>query len=71
MSRVADACPNAKRHTKHPEGYFAHAEWAEKKMRTHVQTRCPECGLWTIWTPKKKAAKATCEDPQPTSGKDS
>lgn len=53
----AELCPAAKRHTKHPEGYLAHAEWAERKARTHRQTKCPTCGLWAIWVPKKRAGE--------------
>ena len=55
-TRLADACPNVRRHTPRPEGYGDFMDWAEKKAKTHVQTRCPDCGLWTIWKPKKKAA---------------
>lgn len=42
-------CPNRKQHTPHPEGYLAHAAWAEKKLKTHKQIKCPGCGLWAIW----------------------
>ena len=34
-----------------PTGYLAWHEWAEKKARTHRQTRCPGCGLYKIWKP--------------------
>lgn len=23
------------------------------KTRTHAQSLCPDCGLWTVWTDKK------------------
>lgn len=46
------------RHTKHPQGYLAHAEWADRKMKTHRQERCPVCGLWAVWKPKKRAANS-------------
>lgn len=42
------------KHTPHPEGYLAFHEWVEKKAKTHTQHRCPVCGLWAIWKPKKK-----------------
>lgn len=51
----ASDCPDAKKHTSHPVGYVAHEEWADKKMKTHKQERCPTCGFWVIWKPKKKA----------------
>ena len=31
-------------------------------LRTHVQTRCPDCGRWAIWVPK---APSTTEEDQP------
>lgn len=37
-----------------PTGYTARAEWAAEKLKTHRQERCPVCGLWAIWVPKKK-----------------
>jgi hypothetical protein len=50
---AADACPDRKKHTRCPRGYVAWHEWAEKKMRTHRQVRCPTCNLLAIWKPKK------------------
>ena len=47
-------CPKSRLHTRCPSGYVAWHEWAEKKSRRHVQTRCPGCGRWVIW--KRKAA---------------
>lgn len=35
-----------------PEGYIAAQEWAEKKLETHNQFRCGECGIWKIWRKK-------------------
>lgn len=49
LLKSADDCPDIKRHTKHPEGYVAWHEWAEKKERTHTQERCPTCGFYSIW----------------------
>lgn len=49
-------CPEKKRHTPSPFGYIAKHEWAEKKMKTHVQERCPGCGLYKVW--RKKSEKA-------------
>jgi hypothetical protein len=39
-------------HTYGPNSYTAWHDWAEKMAETHVQTKCPECGLWMIWTPR-------------------
>lgn len=51
----ADACPNKAKHTESPDGYIAWHEWAERKAKTHVQERCPGCGLFMIWKPKVAA----------------
>lgn len=42
-------CPLNNSHTPTPRGYVAHGEWAEEKLKTHVQKRCPGCGLWKLW----------------------
>lgn len=47
---TTDAC---KLHAPAPPGYVAWHEWVERKARTHEQHRCPGCGLWKIWRPKK------------------
>lgn len=49
---MSDPCD---RHTPCPEGYLTWHEWAEKKSKTHEQERCPGCGLFAIWKPKRKA----------------
>ena len=51
---------NVKRcqHTPCPSGYIQWHNWAEKKMRTHKQERCPGCGRWSIWKPKKGESRA-------------
>ena len=46
---AAHDCPDIKKHTKAPSDYIAWHEWAEKKMRTHTQERCPTCGFYSIW----------------------
>ncbi len=48
---TTDACEP---HTPAPSGYLAWQVWAERKARTHVQERCPGCGLWKIWRPKNR-----------------
>jgi len=47
-------CPNRAKHTKCPEGYLQWHAWAEEKGKTHRVKRCPGCGLYAIWVPKKK-----------------
>jgi hypothetical protein len=44
------------RHTPAPDDYLAWHAWAEKKNKTHTQERCPICGLWAIWKPRKSHA---------------
>lgn len=38
-------------HTPEPTGYLQWHAWAEEKAKTHIQERCPVCGLWAIWVP--------------------
>lgn len=49
-----DECTNAAKHTDGPDGYAAWHEWAERMGKSHVQSRCPGCGYWKIWTPKRR-----------------
>lgn len=41
-------------HTVCPPGYVEWHEWAAKKHRTHVSTKCPGCGLYKLWVPRAK-----------------
>jgi hypothetical protein len=52
MTSLANQQACAPQHTPAPAGYLAWHEWAEKKTETHEPQRCPNCGLWAIWTPK-------------------
>jgi len=48
-------CDRAYLHTSPgPDGYVARSEWAESRLRTHTQRRCPRCGLYVIWVPKRE-----------------
>lgn len=49
IARLSAGCDD---HTDGPAHYNAWHEWAERRAKTHVQTECPGCGLWMIWTPK-------------------
>lgn len=53
--RVAAACPKASdpKHRTGPSSYNARADWSEQMTKTHVQSQCPVCGLWVVWTPKR------------------
>ena len=46
------------RHTPCPKGYVDWHEWAEKKSKTHYCKRCPDCGLWAVWVPKRETPPA-------------
>lgn len=53
MRRMAErACPNAANHEPGPDGYGEWHQWAEEKVKTHVNEACPQCGLFMIWKPK-------------------
>jgi hypothetical protein len=55
-------CPNEAAHTDSPYGSYASTyDWAQMMLKTHVQKRCPGCGLWAIWEPKKTAGIAPLE----------
>ena len=52
-------CPNVGNHEPHPLGYTDFHEWARVKNRTHKNSACPGCGLYTIWTERiKKPVRA-------------
>jgi hypothetical protein len=53
-----DECPRAELHTKCPEGYLEWHAWAERKSKTHTPKRCPGCGLYAIWVPRKNPVGA-------------
>lgn len=46
-------CPNGTEHTPQPRGYLEWHEWAEEKSKTHLQEKCPGCGLYEIWVPRE------------------
>lgn len=48
-----------------PEGYLAWHEWAEKKAKTHKSTRCPGCGLYKVWVPKRARGAGTTQRSTP------
>jgi hypothetical protein len=50
-------CANAANHTPMPDGYLERHEWARQMLRTHKQTRCPQCSLWVVWVPQCAGAK--------------
>jgi predicted RNA-binding Zn-ribbon protein involved in translation (DUF1610 family) len=50
-------CPDRAKHTVCPVEYLSYSEWAVAMGKTHDQFQCPTCGYWSIWKPKKKAAK--------------
>lgn len=51
-------CPHFEDHTPCPEGYTQWHAWAETMSTTHKQRKCPGCGLYVVWTPKKPTRRA-------------
>jgi hypothetical protein len=50
-----DDCERKDLHTSPgPDGYVERSEWAERRLKTHKQRKCPGCGLYRIWVPKKE-----------------
>ncbi len=41
-------------HTPMPRGFLEQTTWAERMLQTHVQQRCPGCGLWKVWVPREE-----------------
>ncbi|MCP4990493.1 MAG: hypothetical protein GY928_31970 [Colwellia sp.] len=33
-------------------GYNEWSGWQAEKKKTHNQTQCPNCGLWSVWVKK-------------------
>jgi hypothetical protein len=33
-----------------PDRYRQWHAWAEQMSKTHIQSRCPSCGLFKVWT---------------------
>ncbi len=52
VTQIGRSCANDASHTECPNEYLAWHDWAEKKMKTHKQVKCPKCGLYAIWVPK-------------------
>lgn len=48
------SCPNAAEHTPRPVLTLHWYEWVEQMFRTHDQRRCEGCGLYVIWTRRRK-----------------
>lgn len=53
ITPTADQCI----HTPTPEGYASWFEWCEIASKKHRQVRCPRCGKFEIWLPKKMATE--------------
>ncbi len=51
-----DTCPDRHLHTPAPRGYLEWHDWAHRMSRKHKVGRCPTCGLWAIWVPKRPQA---------------
>lgn len=48
-------CPTEELHTDVEEEkltYVGWHEWAVAKAKTHIQQKCPGCGLYKIWVPR-------------------
>lgn len=55
-------CPHFEDHTPCPEGYIQWHAWAGRMSKTHKARKCPGCGLYKIWEPKRpRGSKPTDE----------
>lgn len=57
MVKTNPECPNAAAHDLHPRGYVAHHMWMRERIKTHRVSRCPDCGLFVIYTPRVAPAQ--------------
>jgi hypothetical protein len=55
---IATATATCRRQDLHtpgqPGGYLQWHRWATEMSATHFQRRCPGCGLFEIWEPKRR-----------------
>lgn len=49
---IGAACPEHARHTTVLSAGEPWEAWAARMERTHVQERCPGCGVDTVWVPR-------------------
>lgn len=49
-------------HTPRPTLYLEWQAWAHEMSKTHRQVKCPHCGLWAIWRPKRLFARSKRND---------
>lgn len=49
-------------HTPAPSGYIQWHAWAHGMGKTHRQVKCPNCGKWAIWLPKRPGVVAIPPD---------
>lgn len=46
-------CPKGGTHHPLPSGYIQRYEWTMRMKKTHVQKKCPACGLGFVWELKE------------------
>jgi hypothetical protein len=52
-----EACPNLSNHAREPAGYCTWFDWAASlHYRGYVQSKCPGCGFYAIWTSTSRSA---------------
>ena len=51
--QLSGPCPRRDLHyPDQPKGYAAWLRWQKVMSQTHVQGRCPVCGVFDVWTPR-------------------
>ena len=53
MGVICPTCAALCAHTPSPNGYTEKAAWFKRMGNTHKVERCPNCGLFAMWVPKK------------------
>jgi len=62
---VTGPCPNAAAHQWHPSSYVAHSWWADCALLIATQEKCPGCGGWEIWVPRRADLRIAVNWPPP------
>lgn len=50
VTKTNQDCPNYENHEPMPTGNVEFDEWSRKLNKTKKNSKCPDCGLYNIWT---------------------
>jgi hypothetical protein len=50
VTKTDQDCPNYENHEPMPTGNVEFDEWSRRLNKTKKNSKCPDCGLYNIWT---------------------